>query len=432
VKLLFISSNRLKRVMPPMPLGLASVIAQIDESRHEIRVLDLMFKEEPEKEVAAALSDFQPDLIAISIRNIDNQCSLHPEYYLPEAKELIQLCRRQGNATIVIGGPAFTVSPAAAFEYLQPDFGIVGEGELAFRELVERLEAKLAWSDIPGLVWFEDEEVEVNPMRFIEDLDALKLPRRDLFDNELYASERGLANIVVKQGCTFNCLYCDSPHTLGAHWRMKSPERVADELEFMEKDLGIGFAYFSDPIFNFPVSHARDVCEAIKRRKLSIRWVASVHPAFADRELLTLMQASGCVMASLGCDSCSEKMLEVLRKDFTKKQLAAAMDLMEELDMNYILSLLIGGPGEDRETVGETIAFLEPRSPFFADFCAGIRLMPHTDLRDIAVREGIISPDDPLLEPRFYCSAAIKDWIEGYLREVCSRHSNWVVAHENP
>jgi len=418
--------------MPPMPLGLASVIAQIDEGSHQIRVLDLMFLDEPEKELRETLSDYRPDLIAISIRNLDNQSSLYSEYFLPEAKALIELCRRHCSAVIVIGGPAFTVSPQAVLAYLKADFGIAGEGEIAFSELVERLEAKKDWSDIPGLVWREHEAVRSNPMKFIENLDALRLPRRDLFDNERYAFERGLANIVVKQGCAFNCLYCDSPFTLGRRWRMKSPERVADELEIMQKDDGISMAYFSDPIFNCPAEHAQAVCEAIKRRDLGIRWVASFHPAFIDRHLLSHMREAGCILISLGCDSCSDKMLKTLRKGFTKDQLAAAIGSLEEMEMNYILSLLIGGPGENRETVEETIRFLEPLNPFLLDFCAGIRIMPHTDLADIAVREGVIAPDDPLMEPRFYCSGDVREWIEEYLREACSRHSNWTLAHNEP
>ncbi len=98
MRILFISSNRIKRVMPPMPLGLASVIAQIDESQHEIKVLDLMFSEHPEDEVSSALSDFAPDLIAISIRNIDNQSYLHTEFLLP--KDCWPVPKRRGPCLV--------------------------------------------------------------------------------------------------------------------------------------------------------------------------------------------------------------------------------------------------------------------------------------------------------------------------------------------
>ena len=328
MRILFVSTNRLKRIMPPMPLGLASVIAQIDESRHEIQVLDLMFAEQPEAELKARLAGFSPDLVALSVRNVDNQSCYHTEYLLPEDKKVVEWCREASAATLVVGGTAFTVSPAAILEYLGADFGIAGEGEVAFRELVERIDRGEDPSDIPGLVWRGPDGISANPPEHIENLDSLRLPRRELFDNQRYAEEGGIANIVLKQGCSFNCLYCDSPHTMGRHLRMKSPQKVVDELAAME-DLGVGFSFFTDAIFNYPVDYAGEVCRAIIRSRLKMRWLGMMHPAFMDRELIELMREAGCAVVSLGCDSCSERMLEVLRKGFTKQQLGAAAEMLE-------------------------------------------------------------------------------------------------------
>lgn len=418
MKILFVSTNRLRTVMPPMPLGLASVIAQIDDSRHQLQVLDLMFEERPEDALTGRLSGFDPDLIAVSIRNVDNQSALHSEYLLPGEKEFLERCRESSAATVVVGGPAFTVSPLAIFEYLEPDFGIAGEGELAFRELVDCIDGGKDWSGIPGLVWRGENGVTANPPRPIDDLDSLRLPRRELFDGQRYADEGGVANIVIKQGCSFDCLYCDTPHTMGRRWRMKSPEKVIEELEAMQ-ELGAGVSFFTDAIFNYPMERAKEICQAMIRGGLSMRWIAMVHPAFLDRELVGLMRDAGCVFVSIGCDSCSEKMLKVLRKGFTKEQLRLAAEMFEEAGINYMLSLLIGGPGEDRDTVEESMEFLSQRSPMMVDFCVGIRLMPHTTLQEIAVREDVVSADDPLMEPRFYISPQIGDWIEGYLQEAC-------------
>lgn len=429
MRILFVSTNRLKRIMPPMPLGLASVIAQIDESRHEIQVLDLMFAEQPEAELKARLASFSPDLVALSIRNVDNQSYNETEFLLPEDRRVVEWCREESAATLVVGGTAFTVSPTAILEYLGADFGIAGEGEVAFRELVERIDRGEDVSDIPGLVWRGPDGISANPPEHIENLDSLRLPRRELFDNQRYAEEGGVANILLKQGCSFNCLYCDSPHVMGRHLRMKSPRKVVDELAAMEA-LGIKFSFFTDAIFNYPVDYARGVCREIIQRGLNMRWLGMMHPAFVDRELIELMREAGCAVVSLGCDSCSERMLKVLRKGFTKEQLGVASEMLEEMQVSYILGLLIGAPGENRQTVEESVEFLGRRSPMMVDFCLGIRLMPHTDLLEIAVREGVVSADDPLMEPKFYISPEIEDWIEDYLEEVCARHPNWNLAEK--
>jgi len=427
MKILFVSTNRLKRIMPPMPLGLASVIAQIDESRHEIRVLDLMFSERPEAELRTLLAGFSPELVALSIRNIDNQSYTDTEYLLPEDRKIVEWCRESSAATIVVGGPAFTVSPAAIFQYLGVDFGVAGEGEVAFRELVDRIDRGEDPSDIAGLVWRGPDGIQVNPHEPIEDLDGLRLPRRELFDNQRYTEEGGAANILLKQGCCFACLYCDGPHVMGRQLRMKSPRKVAEELAAMQ-ELGIGLSFFSDAIFNYPVDHAKDVCREIIRRGLEMRWIGTLHPAFADRELVELMRDAGCAVVSLACDSCSERMLKVLRKGFTKEQLRVTAEMLEEMQVSYILALLVGAPGENRETVDESIEFLSRRSPLMVDFCLGIRLMPRTSLFEIAVKEGVVSSDDPLMEPRFYVSPEIADWIEEYLEGVCAQHPNWSLA----
>lgn len=427
MRLLFVSTNRMKDAMPPMPLGLASIIGQLDASRNEVRVLDMMFCDEPEAELIEICSCFKPEIIALSIRNLDNQSYLSTEYFIPGDKKVVELCRRHSAAKIVIGGPAFTVSPLAMFQYLEPDYGVIGEGEIVFPELVDCIENGWDARRLPGLVWKEAAGVEHNPPQVVSNLDELKRPRRDLFDNRRYIQAGGMPNILIKQGCSFDCLYCDGPHTMGRRWRPKSPETVVAELETIQEDFGARLVYFNDAVFNYPVDHARAICQAIIDSGLEIMWVTTVHPAHTDRSQLALMRKAGCVAVSPGCDSCSEKMLRTLRKGFTKAQLASCLKMLEEMDIGYLLWLLIGGPGENRETVEETVSFLENTNPLMMDFCVGIRLMPHSPLFDIAVQEGVISADDPLMEPKFYISPEIEGWIEDYLVQVCARHEKWDV-----
>ena len=87
MRLLFVSTNRMKDAMPPMPLGLASIIGQIDESRHQIQVLDMMFCDQPEAELIKICSDFKPEIIALSIRNLDNQSYLNTQYFIAGEKK---------------------------------------------------------------------------------------------------------------------------------------------------------------------------------------------------------------------------------------------------------------------------------------------------------------------------------------------------------
>lgn len=426
MKILFVATNQLRSVLLPMPIGLASIAAQMDDSHHQLEVLDLMFSEQPDVDLTSMLQGFAPDLVAFSVRNLDNQSYLAPEYYLPRAKEWVALCRKHSEAIVVVGGAAFTVAPPAVFEYLDPDFGVAGDGEISFPQLVARIESGANWADLPGLVWREDGRVVQNPAKPIEDLDSLAAPRRDLFDSHRYTAEGGFGSIVTKLGCSFRCCYCEVPHTEGGRWRTKSPDKVVDEMAEIRKRGQAKKIAFCDAVFNYPVEHAKEICRTIIRRDLDIPWAAPVHPAFLDEELVALMRDSGCIAASLACDSGSEQMLQTLRKGFSAEQLRASAELLEKMQLRYALWLLIGGPGENRRTVEESCEFLIQREPMMVNLFVGIRLMPHTALAATAVQQGLISADDPLMEPKFYLSPGVEGWIGDYLARVCSEHPNWI------
>lgn len=420
MRVLFISTNRY-RYMPAMPLGLASIIAQLDERRHQVRLLDLMFSEDPEAETRRVLAEFEPQVVGISIRNLDNQRRLNNEDFVPEAARIVTLCRSHSDAIILLGGAAFSTCPEAIFSFLRPDFGIAGEGERVVPALLERLELRRDPTNLPGLLWQDKTGIFMNPCVHNHDPDALKPPRHDLVDHQRYVAEGGIGNLIVKLGCAFNCLYCDDPATQGRQWRMRSPERVADELEILEKDLGLGMTFFTDAVFNTPVDHAKAVCRELMRRKLTIRWICLANPINADEELLALMRDAGCATVVLSCDSGSDRMLHVLNKGFSKADTIRATDIMERLGLAYSLCFLLGAPGEDKRSVEETLGFLDDRRPTDASLNVGIRILPNTSLRDMAVAEGVIAADDTLMEPRFYLSPGVEGWIEARLEAYCDQ-----------
>ncbi|MBW2243798.1 MAG: radical SAM protein [Deltaproteobacteria bacterium] len=426
MRILFLSTNRFRiEMVQPMPIGLACVIGTVDEQKHAIEVLDLMFEEDPCAELTAVLDDFQPDLVAVSIRNTDNFSHLEPQYFLPEAKTMVDLCRSSSKAKIVIGGAAFTTLPLEIFDYLEPDFGIAGEGEVSFPRFLECLEEGSGWGEVPGLVWRERSEVRANAPGLVEDWSELGLPRRDLFDLEKYAEVGGASNIVISQGCPMRCFYCDDPQRLGRKQRRKSIDRIIEELEAISREGNSLSIFFTAPIFNSPPSNAKKVCRAIIERGLKIRWTAMIHPAFLDDELAELMKDAGCLVVSLAADSCSDKMLESLRKDITVAQLETAIALLEKHGVLYVITVLFGGPGEDRETIDETLDFLREKNPLMVMFALGIRILPHTAMAELAIEQGLISADDPLMEPKYYLSPGVEGWAREYLDKACAQHANW-------
>lgn len=418
------SSNRLKVILPPFPLGVAYLASNTD-SRHKVEIVDLMFSEDYKAELRRAIAAFGPDLIAMSLRNVDNQDCADPVMYIDQDREVAEICRECSSAQIVLGGGAFSTYPMNYLRYLQADLGLVGEGERAFNFLLDAMERGHGYADVPGLVYVEDERIVVNPPEAIQDLDSLEPPAWGFFDLERYQEENARVTYQDKRGCHYCCAYCYTPFLEGRAFRLRSPGKVLDELDVLHREYGVRRVAFVDSVFNEPPEYMGDICRGIIARDLRLEWLALFYPLHFSRESLKLMKDAGCDLLLVGCDSGSEKMLKVYSKEFEKEDVERACRYCEELGISYYCPLLIGGPGENRETVEESVAFFDSVHPEYITVTVGIRLYPGIPLAERAVEEGLIEPDDDLFWPRFYVSPEVQSWIDEYVLGLAAKDPKW-------
>lgn len=430
MRLLFISPNRLRLIAPPLPLGLASLVASVAQE-HEVRVLDFMFLAEPLKEVRRVVADFQPELIAMSLRNIDNQDCRNPITYFPENRELVKEIRAISPAPILLGGGGYSILPRQLLEYVEPDWGLAGEGEEVFKIFLKTY-ATRNWAEIPGLGWREGEAWRLNPPQPVQALERLEAPALEQFTPKLYHEALGSAKlpgaipVQSRRGCPMQCIYCTTPLLEGRCIRAWPPEVVASWLKGWHERWGLTRFYFVDNIFNHPLDYALSLCRAIEALKLPLEWGCLINPAFPDRELFRCLRRSGCTMVQVGNESGSELMLANLGKGFGREQVESTLQMLQDEGLPFFCFLMFGGPGETRETVADSVAFLEKYQPQMVNLTVGVRIYPGLPLHRRALEEGVLAPGDDLLCPRFYLSPAIQDWIWEYLPEVSARHPNWI------
>jgi radical SAM superfamily enzyme YgiQ (UPF0313 family) len=431
LRLLFISPNRLRLIVPPLPLGLASLVAAM-EAEPEVAVLDFMFADDPLGELSRTLADFTPDLIAVSLRNLDNQDSRNPITYFPEVKDLMAQLRRESGAPIVLGGPAFSIVPQPLMEYLEAEFGVVGEGEEAFAAFLAAYQGQRPWPEVPGLIRQEGGRWQQNPPHRVNRLEKLPPPALGYFTPRLYQGAQGSAKlpgmipVQSRRGCPMRCIYCTTRLLEGRQVRAWPPEQVASWLATWHEQWGLTRFYFVDNIFNHPLEYARQLSRAIKGLKLPLEWGCLINPAFPDRELFGLLREAGCGMVQVGNESGSELVLRRLGKGFGRQQVELTLGLLKEEGLLYNCFLLLGGPGETRETVRESVALLEAYNPHMVNLTVGVRIYPGLPLHRQALAEGMVAPQDNLLWPRFYLASDIRGWIWEYLKEVTGRHPNWI------
>ncbi len=432
MRVLLIAENRQTTHVTAFPLGAACVAGSLRKAGHDVSVLDMMFLDDWKKKLQTLLEDFRPDVVSLSIRNIDNQDSRNTVFYLSGITGIVRFCREHSEAPVVLGGAGFNIHPAGCLKYLGAGLGIYGEGEQAFPMLLAALEKGAAINRLPGAVWMDGSHPVVNPPDFIADLDKWVHPSYDDFEVNSYQDYSsgtipGCVTVQSKRGCHMKCIYCSTPFMEGTGCRARTIENVVREMACLNERYGIRRFFLADNVFNFPLSYAKDFCRGILKSGLSIEWQAIMNPAYGDDELFGLMRKAGCVFMSLGNESGAAPVLRNLKKGFSLKKVREMADLARKHDIKFSSFLLLGGPGENRDTVKRSVEFVEELAPAVVSLKAGIRIYPGTGLENIAREENQIAPGQDLLFPAFYMSPAIREWIWDYLEETCRRHERWSI-----
>jgi radical SAM superfamily enzyme YgiQ (UPF0313 family) len=431
MKVLLVSANKEMLPDPVAPLGLAYIAAFLMDNDHQVDIVDLCFALDDEKTLANKLKTYMPDIIGISIRNIDNVSFPNSVSYLSFYKDVVSWCRSCSNAHIIVGGSGFTLMPLEILHYLNLDYGIIGEGEERFLEVITELSKNRTNMEVPGLINSKSTpQPEFAPTTFL-DFDHIPFPKRDLLDNDAYMKYGGMGNIQTKRGCAFNCIYCTYPLIEGKEVRLRTPKRVVDEIEHMKEVCGIDTFFVVDNVFNYPPDHAQEICKEIIKREIRVRWSCYSNPAFITKELVGLMRDAGCTGIEFGTDSCVNVVLERLRKKFTLEDIRHASSICRKIGMSFCHDILLGAPGENMDTVSETLHIMEEIDPTALIIMIGIRIFPGTELASFAEREGMLSEDKLSLTPQFYISPAVSPFIVEFIKEYAQSHNNCIVPGQN-
>ena len=435
-KCLLISTNRERLPVPVIPLGVCLVATELNANGFDVQVLDLAFEKNPIHSITARLNMFQPDIVCLSIRNIDNANFLGPIFYLKEVKAYVQTIKKVSKAPVMIGGSAFNIAPEPILDYVGADFGVWGDGE---HVLVQSLQAILrgeSYSVLPGFV--------VKGHNNKGNYAAFRSPElsiytdRDIFSwiNLKHYLRKG-ANLPVqtKRGCPKKCVYCTYNNIEGYRSRFKDPQEVAEEVACHVRRYRPKVVEFVDSIFNVPQSHAIQVCEALTKKRLPVEFEASsISAGDVSEALFESLKQAGFNSAVLTPDSASDAVLKELKKGFGLDEVIKAAGYAQRVSIPVLWSFIMGGPGETEETVHETFRFIKEQigKKDVAFMVFGVRIYPGTEMAKRAREEGIVSQDDSLVEPRFYFSKELqRDDLIKLVREEARGIKNLITVIDN-
>jgi len=384
------------------PLGLAYMASVLAD--HEVVCLDANTAEDPFGELSTMVSQFQPEVVGLSLRNVDTLQSHNVFSYWPSFVRTVRHLRTCApDAVTVAGGAAFSLFAERIMKQLpELDLGIHLEGEASFPELLGCLGHP---ERTRGVYYRRNGEVRFTGAREPLDFDSVPMPRRDVFPLSAYEGLESMG-VQTKRGCMFDCMYCTYPFLTGRRLRLRSPEKVAEEVEILCREYGQKEIFFADNIFNWPVEHAEAICRELLKRKLDLRWTAYFSEKGITPDFVRLALESGCVCFPFSPDGCNDATLRKLGKGIRREELETTYRLLEsfpraKFKCGFIWNCPQTGWKDLRDLCALVFRLLRMKN------VAGInvttmRILPNTRLREIALAEKRISPDDDLLKPTYY------------------------------
>lgn len=407
MRVLLVSANTDRINLPTMPLGLGYVAAAARAAGHEVELLDLMLEAEPLDALGRAIEGFEPEAIGVSVRNIDDQELASPTFLLERAREVVAACRGSSAAPIVVGGPGYSIFPEAALELLGADYGVRGDGELVFPRVLERLERSEDPVGLPG-VYGSGRGGEAGPSW--PDLEPLPGPDEGFWAKADPERTELWVPVQTRRGCPNACSYCSTAAIQGRRIRLRPPGEAAGEVARVSR-AGFRRFYIVDNVFNQPEAHALELCRHLGRLERPVEWRCIIYPHEVSEELIEAMSGAGCVEVALGFESGDGRVLREMNKRFTPEEVGRVSDRLAARGIRRMGFLLLGGPGETRESVERSLAFARSLDLEALRVTVGIRIYPGTGLWRRAVERGLIDPGDDLLRPRFYLEPELVPWI---------------------
>ena len=423
-RVLLVSANREEVNMAAWPLGLACVAAATMRAGHDVRLLDLLCQGEPLAALDAAVRDLRPDVIGVSVRNIDDQRMDRANFLLRDVKLVVDRCRELTSAPIVLGGAGYSIFPQSALDYLGADMGMPGEGERVFPLLVERI---MSGADVSGpFLLYRAGAPPAGERGFIERLDDYPLPDPGLISPSAYGEREFWMPVQTRRGCAMDCSYCSTPAIEGRELRKRS---VGEAVSWLGRCAAAGIRrfYFVDNTFNLPSAYALELCEAMAAAVPGVSWRCILYPWKVDGRLAGAMARAGCAEVSLGSESGSDDMLRSMNKRFSREDVRRVSAVTADHGIKRTGFLLLGGPGETMKTAEESLGFADSLGLESLKITIGIRIYPGTELARRAVEEGLIQDTDTLLEPRFYCAPGLEHPLRRIVTEWAASHPGWML-----
>jgi radical SAM superfamily enzyme YgiQ (UPF0313 family) len=398
-----------------LPLGLLSVGSPLHRAGYRVRIVDQFASPTWEREFEDALAE-KPLCVGIT--------SMTGPQLLRALEASRAVKARYPDVPVIWGGIHVSLLPEQTLRHPDIDIVVVGEGEATMLEVVEAIAQGTPLDRIAGIRFKRDGAQVATPAGGFIDLDAEPPLEYSLVDMPRYRRTLfGVEHISINssRGCTFRCAFCWDPVMHQRTWRAMEPETVLDHMRRIIADYGIRGFLFTDDHFFINMKRARGILEAVVRAdlgitisKLQIRADTIVR---MDREMLDLLVRAGVTRMTIGVESGSQRVLDLIKKDVTVEEVIQANQMLAPLPIVPLYLFMMGMPTETPDELGQSFALadrLVHDNPKAAKTFNIYTPYPGTELYDVALGLGLQMPQ------------RVEDWARFNFRMV-QRDARWIV-----
>lgn len=386
---------------PPLNLALLAAIAE--QHGHEVVLIDAEAETIPLPELVRQTIAHKPDMIALS--------GMSPFFHL--TKDLsMALKEANKKIPIAVGGAHMTIMKEKVFSP-SFDFGFIGEAEESWPKFLKFYGEGKDVSDIKGILYRRNGKViYTGPSIFDRNLDLLPFPARHLLNMERYKmgtmqGRKNFTSIQTTRGCPWKCIFCASEALKTTSVVKRSPASVIKEIKEVVSKFNIRHFFFVDDVLTLERKRIMEICNLIIKERLSITFEGGTRANLLDEELILLMKEAGLVRLGFGLETVNTEMRDTMKKKVPLKYYTEANKLLNKHNIEATNSVMLGLPGETRETIKTTLEWLRnAREVKQANFAIAVPY-PGTEFHEMAVsgKQGIKLMTNNFSEYRRYGSA---------------------------
>lgn len=349
-------------VLPPISLVLTGTI--LKKSDFKVRVIDSAAEKLTFTKVEKIMKKERFDLVFINTGTPTIRTDL-------KVAEIAKFAN-PGSTTCAFGLHVSAL-PEESFK-INPFLDIIirGEPEFTAREIAMSLNNSKPFENIKGICLKKNGQIYSTPEReYIKNVDELPIPDWELVPYKNYILPlrfKPYFYVVTSRGCPYRCSFCAQHLYYGRDVRLRSPQKIINEIKFLINHYGITDFMFWADTFTINREHTVELCNRIISEKLNIYWTTTTRIDLVDEELLTLMKKAGCWLIVHGIESGSEDALYNMHKQITIPQIINTVKLEKKMGFKVIGHFIIGFPDETEENIRKTIHFARELPIDFAQF----------------------------------------------------------------